>query len=77
VSGKAKPGLQKRHTPPARIHDSNRVGAGGFDPAQSFGASMPVVTGKVKKPRPQQDDRTERVNKHQASHKASNCEYYD
>src|ERR1700730_12436077 len=77
VRREAEAGLQKSHTQPPRIQDFSLVATRRFHPAQRIRSPAPVIAGEVEKPCHQEKNRTERVDEHQASHKASNCEYYD
>ena len=77
VRREAEAGLEKSNAQPMRIKDAAFAGTGGFNPAQGRRSLAAIVAGKVKKPRPQQNRCTDRVDEHQASHRTSICEYYD
>ena len=77
VRDEAESRLEKSYSQPTRLEESAAVGACRFHPTQCQGTFFAVIAGKVEKPHRQQDSRTERVDEHQASHRTSNCEYYD
>lgn len=69
VRGETEVCLKEGNAEPVRVENAPFAGTGGFNPAKRHRTPAAVVPGKVKKPPPQKNRGTDRVDEHQASHR--------